>query len=192
MPKANDYKLSDIPVIDIPKKVLLYAEKVSEHLKKENKGQKTMLGGDFRDIKGTVGQWAVHKYLLNEGWKHTFSKPYVKGQCGDQYDIIFGDEDIWEVKCRSWWKEKYFYNIRLLMGEHEYENSKTKRCDYYIFTTTNKDYTKAYILGGIGGYELWNDLEDLTGEEEQYMKYPTRGKIYSRQLTPIRNLILRT
>lgn len=193
MPKANEnpYSLIDIPEIIIPNKVIEYARKVSPLLDRENRGQKTMDGGEFKNIKGTIGQWAVHKYLKDKGWEHTYAKPYVKEQYGDQYDIVFGTGDVWEVKTRDWWKPDYFYNIRLLMGTHEKVAFETKKPDYYIFVTLTKDYTKAYILGGILGYDLWNTLQDLTEEEQEYMKYPTEGKIYSRQLIPILKVILR-
>lgn len=194
MPKANDnhpYNLIDIPEIYIPDKVLEYARKIAFLLERENKGQKTRYGTDQRDIKGFIGQWAVHRYLKDEGWDHEFSKPYVEKQYGDSFDIKFGDE-LWEVKTRDWWKEDYFFNIRILMGEHEKLTfDHKKKCDYYIFVTTTRDYKKAYILGGISGYGLWNSLQNLTESEGKYIKYPTEGKIYSRQLAPIRKVILK-
>lgn len=191
--KRNKYKITDIPAIDIPESVLEHARKVAPKLGGENRGQKTMDGGVFKDIKGVLGQWAVHKYLSNSGWLHTYSEPYIEKQYGDQYDILFAGYERWDVKCRDWWKPEYFYNIRLLMGEHEYAKFEhEKHCDYYIFTTVAKDYSQAFILGGIGGHDLWNKLTDLSEDEKQYMKYPTKGKIYSRFLTPIRNLILKT
>ena len=192
MPKAYDYKITDIPEIIIPQKVIDYARKISPLLDKENRGQHTMDGGEFKNVKGTIGQWAVHRYLLDHNWKHDYAQPYVKEQYGDQYDIVFGTGDIWEVKTRDWWKPDYFYNIRLLMGTHEKDSFETKKCDHYIFVTVTKEYDKAYILGGIDGCKLWETLHDLEDDEKPHMRYPTEGKIYSRELTPILRVILRT
>jgi len=185
------YELKDIPVIDIPNPVIEYAKEVATLLDKENQGKKTMDGGKNKNIKGTIAQWAVHKYLEDNGWYHEYSKPYTKEQHGDKYDILFAGEEVWDVKCRDWWNEEYFYNHRILMGEHEFDSFCEKPCDYYIFTTLEKDLSKAYILGGLVGYDLWDKLQELKESEKTHMKYPTKGKTYSRYLTPIRDLILR-
>lgn len=192
--KEFDYQLKDIIPIEVPDEVKKEAERVSPLLNSENAGYNTMDGGKFKNIKGYIGQWAVDSYLNScnngKGWLHTYSEPYIQEQYGDRFDILFLNEFVWDVKCREWWSEDYFYNIKLLMGCHEEKAFNDKKCDYYIFTTVSRDFKMAYILGGMEGNKLWNSLSDLTDEDKKHIWYPTKGKIYSRDLTPVAKIVM--
>lgn len=54
---------SDIKKIPIPKDIFEEFQEKAQKLMIENKGFKTRNGGDQRDIKGSLGQWAVHNFL---------------------------------------------------------------------------------------------------------------------------------
>jgi hypothetical protein len=182
----NSYKLSDIVVIPTTQEIVSEVTKWAKMMGKENFGLRTRDGGSERDIKGCLGQWAVHQYLTVMGWDHEYSPPYVEKQYGDAFDIKFCG-DIWDVKCRSWWKEDYFYNIDILMGKHE--KTEAKPCDYYIFTTTDREYKNIYILGGKTYYDTWNELKEVI--DQSHLPFPAEGSFKSRTLTPIRKLIMR-
>jgi hypothetical protein len=184
----GEYKRSDIPTIPIPPSLLSQVKEWAIKMDRENHGRKTRDGGDYKDVKGCLGQWGVHQYLVDNKWSHSYSPPYVKEQYGDQYDIKFCGE-IWDVKCREWWNEDYYYNIKIKMGEHE--KTEAKPCDSYIFTTTDKEYNNIYILGAIPYHNLWNELQPLDDISNSMMKFPCAGSIPSRNLIPIRDFILR-
>lgn len=178
---------TDIITIPIPQPLL---EEVTEWAKKmdqENQGKRTRDGGDFKNIKGCLGQWAVHQYMNAYKWEHTYSPPYVKNQHGDSYDIGFCGE-TWDVKCREWWDENYFFNIKMKMATHEHTESKPG--DTYIFTTIDREYTNVYILGGLPYNTVWNNLTPISDYDQSQMKFPCAGYILSRDLIPIKKLIL--
>ena len=185
MHKHSKYTLEDIIIVPVPPSELLRARKWAKAIGEENKGERTRDGGDDRDIKGCLAQWAVHKYLEDAGWDHTYSLPYIKDQHRDQFDLLFSDE-IWDVKCRGWWKEEYYYNISILMATHE--KSEAKPCDYYIFCTTDTSFNNIYILGAKSYDSTWNELQPV---DQSKMRFPTAGELKSRSLTPLRKHILK-
>lgn len=189
---TKQYERSDIITIPVPPDILEVARSTSVLLDKENEGKYTRDGGADKNIKGYLGQWAVHTYLNScnngRGWYHLYSEPYVKGQHGDKFDILFGGTDKWDVKCREFWTEEYFYNIKMIMSEHERDESKP--CDAYIFCTPDLDYKNIYILGGNDYHYVWNNLTDIPEEAKSHLKFPAAGYVISRTLTPIEKLIL--
>jgi len=83
------YQLNDIIVIHVPPERFAWARRVAPLLDKENKGRKTNDGGEHKNVKGCLGQWAVNEYLNIRGWDHDYSEPYVEEQYGDKFDIGF-------------------------------------------------------------------------------------------------------
>ena len=181
------YQLKDIIVIPTTPEIVEKYRIAATNMGKENKGGKTRDGGDYKDLKGCLAQWAVHEYLNDCGWEHEYREPYVEKQYGDEFDIKFCDE-IWDVKGRSWWDEKWFFNIDILMGVHE--KTEAKSADWYIFCTVDKEYKNVYILGGKTSYDTWNELQEV--KDQSHLPFPAEGSFKSRTLTPIRKLILRT
>jgi hypothetical protein len=176
------YKLSDIIIIPITPERLLWAKESAKKLDEQNTGSNTQEGGKDKNIKGCLGQWAVHTYLENNKLEHTYSKPFVDKQFGDTFDIKFC-EDTWDIKCRGWWYEPTFGNLRLLMTQKEQD--KPKKCEFYIFTTVDRDFKNVYILGAKSYSKTWEYLEDLTEAEENIIRFPTAGVVISRSLTPL-------
>lgn len=177
-------KKSDVIIVPIPDEILKWAERAAVKLDTENFGSNTVDGGKHKNIKGCLGQWAVHKYLEDNRWKHTYSKPYVEKQYGDSFDIKFLDQ-IWDVKCRDWWNEEYFFNIRLNMTKKE--RGKPKSCDYYVFCTVDTSYKNVYILGIQTYDKVWKELNPI----DRTMKIPTAGFIRSNILIPLKKHIIR-
>lgn len=149
-----------------------------------NIGAKTKDGGDLRDVKGSLGQQAVHIKLEDWNLRHKYSDPFDKDSCGDDFDIKYGNE-IWDVKTRGWWNDKYFFNIKLYMGEHEEE----RKPDFYVFATNDYGMDYVYILGVIGSGKLWKSLK--TPEKNVKFRFPSAGYIYSRELEPFRDFAMR-
>lgn len=183
----------DIITIPIPVKILDWARKVSPLLDNENHGSNTQDGGEYKNIKGCLGQWAVHQYLVDKNWDHRYEEPYVKEQYGDHFDIKFCG-DVWDVKCRGWWNEKWCLNNDIFMTKKEQVDSSKpdhKKCDYYVFCTVDKEWENIYILGIKSFVKVWLELQDLTEEELKHTKIDTSGTVSVRSLTPLKKHILR-
>lgn len=181
------YSREKIIKLTIRKELLDTAKAYARSLGIENKGLRTRDGGSEKDIKGSIAQILVHEYLESLRIPHEYSSPYTKGQHGDPYDILFSDMVI-DVKCRGKWSEKYFYNIKLLMAEHEL--TEAKPCDYYVFCTLDEDFSNLYILGVLSYRETWGNLKPLSPEEKKVLLFPAKGFIYSRSLAPFSDLFM--
>jgi hypothetical protein len=177
-------ELTDIIKAPISKETLNTAKEWAIKLDKENQGKNTKDGGVDKNIKGCLGQMGVHAVLKKWRWPHEYSAPYQKELYGDDYDIKVGDE-IWDVKCRGWWKEEFFYNISVIFSVHEEKN----KCDHYIITTTDEEFENLYILGAISYNELWSSLSPVP--KSWKMKFPAAGIVKSHQLTPFKKFVFR-
>lgn len=145
--------------------------------------------GEFYDLyRSCIGQIMVHRYLTDKGIEHEYMKPYQEeGRPENEFDIIIKDLGVFDVKCRGRWKEDYFYNIEILMSEHEKEPH--LKTDYYIFCTIDKELKKFYILGVLGYDELWQ--RKLKPCPEREYKFPPAGYVVSRDMHDLIKTILR-
>lgn len=177
-------ELKDIKKVPIPEELLEKATAWAKALDRENAGEKTLEGGVEKNIKGCIGQWAVHALLDSWNWPHKYSEPYQKDLHGDDFDIKVAGE-VWDVKCRNKWNEEYFYNIEALFTEQE----KEKECDYYIVCTPDEGMKNVYILGAISYQDLWDNLKPAA--EGRSYRFEPAGRIFSHNLSPFHKFVFR-
>ena len=152
----------------------------AENLAFENYGRNTRLGSSDRDIKGSLGQQAVHVLLSNMNVPHRYSKPYEPKQYGDLGDFnIFGQ--TYDCKCRGTFSGLRYFSF--LMGEHE-RNNKT---DNYIITSVDSGMDNVFVLGAISKADLFSKLKEVDAD----LKFPSAGKFMGRDLVPLTKFIFR-
>jgi len=175
--------------IPIPPDILEWAIKIAQLLDEENEGSNTMDGGKEKNVKGSLGQWAIAQWLSANNWLHDYSQPYIPKQYGDPYDLFVNGIDIWDVKCRDWLDTIDKYGS-ILMGENEQKS--TKKCDYYMFCTPDREYKNIYIIGGITKSGLWNNIIEISEKVQERLLYRAAGKIWVSRLKPIHHIITHT
>lgn len=172
--------------IEIPEEVKEEAKEYAKGLDENRHFERRV--GEFDDLyRSCIGQIMVHKYLESKGIEHEYMKPYhSEGRPANEFDIKIEDLGEFDVKCRGRWKDDYFYNIPIIISEHEKEER--LKTDYYIFCTTDKELKNFYILGALSYQDLWKKLKPAP---EWNYKFPPAGVIYSRDMHDLIKTILR-
>jgi len=172
--------------IKIPDEVKREAVEYAKGLDKDRHFRRRV--GNFWDLyRSCIGQIMVHRYLTSLKIAHDYMKPYhSEGRPANEYDIRIQDLGEFDVKCRGRWNEEYFYNIKILIAEHEREER--LKTDYYIFCTTDKELKNFYILGVLSYKDLWNKLHK---PEDREYKFPVAGYILSREMNDLKKTIFR-
>lgn len=178
---TKSFTVDDVPSIKITGEMILQAEEDAVQLEKENYGKNTRVGSKDRDVKGSLGQQAVHIYLSQANIPHKYSKPYEPKQYGDYGDFVIYEE-IYDAKCRGFVNLDYgksLKNFSALIGEHEKEN----KTDHYIFTTIDNREEYIYILGAISKKDLFKNLSPVPDYVK--LKFQSAGKLYATKLKPL-------